>query len=181
MQNASMKKKILSWLNQLQNEQIASRNHQLTPLQDILAKSEIQGDVFDSILTFENYPVSKFLASHAWSLKVDNIKSYGQSNYPLTIIVKNTDNIAFEFISNTEIIEVERIQHLRNHFNNILEQIISYSATKVKELLLFTEEEQNQFLLKYGKSKVFVPNGKTIVTLFEEIAETATKRCGLSI
>lgn len=49
-------------LRNLQNDQINSRQFQYTPLHEIQSFTGVQGDLFDSILTFENYPVSKLIA-----------------------------------------------------------------------------------------------------------------------
>ena len=43
--------------------------YQYTPLQEIQRWAGISGDLFDSILVFENYPVSEIIGSKQWNLK----------------------------------------------------------------------------------------------------------------
>ena len=48
----------VSWLQGLQADQVSSRQYQYTPLQDVQGWTGIKGDLFDSLLVFENYPVT---------------------------------------------------------------------------------------------------------------------------
>ncbi|MEZ4692103.1 MAG: condensation domain-containing protein [Ignavibacteria bacterium] len=45
------------WLQDIQKDQVSSRQYQYTPLQEIQSWTGVSGDLFDSILVFENYPV----------------------------------------------------------------------------------------------------------------------------
>ncbi|MEO6221367.1 MAG: condensation domain-containing protein, partial [Ginsengibacter sp.] len=56
--NIQEEKSVVEWLQNLQAEQVNSRNYQYTPLQTIQSWTGVKGDLFDSILVFENYPVS---------------------------------------------------------------------------------------------------------------------------
>jgi hypothetical protein len=78
----------ISWLQGLQADQVSSRHYQYTALQDVQEWTGIKGDLFDSILVFENYPVSKLVASRTWSLQVENVAITEQTNYPLTVTVE---------------------------------------------------------------------------------------------
>ena len=48
--------KITDWLVNLQAEQVASREYQHTPLSETRQLANVPGDLFDSLLVFENYP-----------------------------------------------------------------------------------------------------------------------------
>ena len=54
-------KKITEWLQDLQKDQVSSRQYQHTALHEIQNWTGIQGDMFDCLLTFENFPVSEVL------------------------------------------------------------------------------------------------------------------------
>ena len=83
----------VSWLQNLQNAQVASRQFQHTPLQNIQSWTGIKGDFFDTLLVFENYPVSKLVNARAWSLQVENVRIHEQTNYPLSIIIGSSEEI----------------------------------------------------------------------------------------
>jgi hypothetical protein len=46
--------------------QLSSRQFQHTPLSHIQQWTGIKGDIFDSLLVFENYPVSDVILSRQW-------------------------------------------------------------------------------------------------------------------
>ena len=50
------------WLQELQEDQVSSRQYQYTPLQEIQRWTGVSGDLFDSLLVFENYPVSEVIS-----------------------------------------------------------------------------------------------------------------------
>ena len=58
-------KEIGKWLQEIQAGQLESRQYQYTKLSSIQEWTGITGDLFDSILAFENYPVSKVIGSTA--------------------------------------------------------------------------------------------------------------------
>src|SRR6202011_555658 len=106
----------VGWLQGLQADQVSSRQYQYTALQDIQELSGIKGDLFDSILVFENYPVSKLVASGAWSLQIGNVAVAEQTNYPLTITVGIAEELNIDFSYNTELLEQAYIEEIRDQF-----------------------------------------------------------------
>ncbi len=87
-------KSIGEWLQGLQSDQVASRQYQHTPLHIIQRWSGVTGDLFDSLLVFENYPVSKVLESQQWNLQVGNVQMHEQTNYPLSITIASSGQIS---------------------------------------------------------------------------------------
>ena len=61
---------IVEWLEGIQQGQVASRHYQHTGLSRIQKWAGVQGDLFDTIVVFENYPVSEVLSSRQWGLRV---------------------------------------------------------------------------------------------------------------
>ena len=69
-------------VRELQQEQVSSRQYQYTPLHDIQGWTGVQGDLFDSLLVFENYPVSKVISFKTMVFQVENVQMQKQTNYP---------------------------------------------------------------------------------------------------
>jgi non-ribosomal peptide synthase protein (TIGR01720 family) len=72
---------VVEWLQALQSDQVTSRQYQYTPLSTIQQWTGVQGDLFDSLLIFENYPVSDVIASRQWRLRVENVQMREQLPY----------------------------------------------------------------------------------------------------
>ena len=87
------KQDVTEWLQDIQNDQVSSRKYQYTPLHNIQRWTGVSGDLFDSIIVFENYPVSEIIGSKKWSLQIKNIQMQEQTNYPLTLRAVSTEEI----------------------------------------------------------------------------------------
>ncbi|MBK8552375.1 MAG: amino acid adenylation domain-containing protein [Ignavibacteria bacterium] len=160
--------KVTKWLQELQDDQFSSRKYQNTPLADIQAWTGIQGDIFDCLLTFENYPVSKLLASAKWSLKVENVQTSDKNNYPLTIIISLTDQISIRFSYNTALLKEEYVKGIISRFENVLLQFIENDESRLKDIEILTKSEKQKLLTEFNVSNVKYPQDKSIVDLFEE-------------
>jgi amino acid adenylation domain-containing protein len=159
-----------SWLQDLQADQVASREYQYTPLQDVQGWTGVKGDLFDSILVFENYPVSKLVNSGTWSLQVENATITEQTNYPLTVIVSSSEELSISFSYNTKLLEQTYIQAIRDHFERVLLQITDGLAVTLGDIRLLTKTQEYQLLEEFTATDVAYPKDKTIVSLIEEQA-----------
>ena len=164
-------KQTSEWLQELQAEQVSSLQYQYTALQDVQGWTEIKEDLFDSLLVFENYPVSKLIASTTWSLQVEHIAINDQNNYPLTVSIENSDRLNVTFMYNTDLLEEAYVRAMRDHFEQVLLQISEGSAATLKDISVLTAAQEDTLLKKFNDTEADYPKDKTIVDLFEEQAE----------
>ncbi|MCB9252009.1 MAG: non-ribosomal peptide synthase/polyketide synthase [Flavobacteriales bacterium] len=155
------------WLRELQKTQLESRKHQYTPLHQIQSSLKISGDLFDSIMVFENYPVSKRLSERKWKLRVENVQINEQNNYPLTITIHQSDEINIGFSFNATFIDKERIDRISEHFLGVLDQITKKNLKYLSQVILLSPEEQKQ-IGSFNQTEATYPKDKTIVELFEQ-------------
>ena len=158
---------ISTWLRNLQTQQAECRQYQHTSLQDIQSWTEIKGDLFDSLLVFENYPISKLLSSKQWLLKVENIRTHEQTNYPLNIIISVAGEITIKFLYNSDLINDTDIRKIHDHFEHVLMQLANAKAETIAQIELLTESEKKQ-LLDFNNNRADYPENKTVVDLFED-------------
>src|SRR5262249_32942627 len=85
------------WLRSMQEVQAESREFQHTALTDIQRWLGVSGDLFDSLLVFENYPVSKVLGARQWKLEIMDIHMHEQVNYPLALSIAAGEEINIRF------------------------------------------------------------------------------------
>ena len=159
---------VAEWLQQVQGEQVDSRHFQYTPLQVIQDWSGIKGDLFDTMLTFENYPVDKLVASKKWSLKVENVQVNEHTNYPLSILVENAAEISIRFSYNALLLPEDQINSVCQHFENILLQITRQPGMLVSGLDPLSAAEKNELLERFNDTLVPYPANKNLVDLFED-------------
>lgn len=141
---------IVEWLQAMQQRQLSSLEYQYTALSNIRKWTGVRGDLFDSTLTFQNYPVSEMLKSHKWSLDVSNVHVRQQNNYPLslTITMGTETDIVFSF--NSTLLDAVYVQQIMAHFRYVLEQLITETAVTVDSIQLLSTEERCHILQMAG-------------------------------
>ncbi|MEO7768162.1 MAG: amino acid adenylation domain-containing protein, partial [Ferruginibacter sp.] len=163
--------KIVDWLKEMQGEQVSSRQYQYTPLQDIQRWTGVQGDLFDTLMVFENYPVSKVIASKRWSLNVENLRVNDQTNYPLSILITSAQEISVHFSFNASLLTDECIDMIRHHFENTLLQMVANPGVRLNEINILTAAEEHQLLVEFNDTKTDYPADQSCIGLFEQQAE----------
>lgn len=159
---------VLDWLQNLQNDQVKSRQHQYTALHEIKKWTGVQGDLFDSLLVFENYPVSKLVSANKWSLRFDSVKLHEHTNYPLTILVNSSDDIHIQFSYNSHLLSDFYVGEIQHHFKNVLLQLLNSPTSRITDIQLLTSTERNILINKFENNQLTWPADKTIITLIEE-------------
>ncbi len=114
-----------NWLQGIQQDQLAARNYQYVAMNDIQRWINIPGDLFDTVLVYENYPVSRVLTANQWQLRVDDIRQEGKTNYLLYLIVQAADTITVEFHYNADILPAAFAAAVKAHFDTLLRQLIT--------------------------------------------------------
>ncbi len=87
------------WLRDLQAQNLASREHEHTPLYEIQRWLGQSGEgLFDSILVFENYPMDEALReSTPGGLIFSGVRSRETTNYPMTVSVMQSDTLCLHY------------------------------------------------------------------------------------
>ena len=147
---------------------MSSRNYQYSPLQDVQKLSGVNAELFDSLLVFENYPVNKIIGSKKWSLKIDDADMFEQTNYPLTIAIDSSEHINIGFSFNSDLLKKEYVELIRNHFENVLLQMIENAERKIDDISVLTKAEEQQLLVEFNESASEYPIGKSTAQLFED-------------
>jgi amino acid adenylation domain-containing protein len=160
----------ISWLQGLQADQVSSRQYQYTALQDVQEWTGIKGDLFDSILVFENYPVNKLVASRKWSLQVENVAITEQTNYPFTVTAEISEKLNIIFGYNTNLLEQAYVEDIRDQFEQVLLQIVDGQAGTLGDIRLLTKAQEHQVLEEFKATDVAFPKDTNIVSLIEEQA-----------
>jgi len=174
---------ITAWLQQLQQEQLQCRDHGYLPLNTIQQWAGISGDLFDSILVFENYPQAKDAATAADEFRMDHVEIKEHSNYPLSLIVGAAERLQVLFIYNEAILEKAYVQQMTDHFRQLLLQIISSSYNTIGELNPVTEEEHRRLVYTFNQTSHPYPEHENIVSLFrgqvQQRPDATAVICGL--
>ncbi len=159
--------KVADWFSDIQQGQITAREHQYSELSKILKSAGKQGELFNSILVFENYPIRETLNRQDGSLKVDNVQSKIQANSLFTITVGMSDQIKLNLKYNDEQIDLAYVEAIRAHFKNIIDQLVIENKEYLGDLTIITQAEKD-WLLSYNNRTTNSFSSKTVVDLFKK-------------
>jgi len=163
---------VVEWLTELQSGHSIAREYQYGSLRKLQQRyTAITGDWFDSMIAFENYPISETLTEEkatGGGFEARGISTTEHTNYPLTITVSSGDSIHVQFNYNSDLLSDEYAHRIKGHFGRVLTEIGFAAQKKTGELSLLTAEEETT-LEGFNRTELEVSD-KTLVELFEEQA-----------
>jgi non-ribosomal peptide synthase protein (TIGR01720 family) len=125
---------LLEWLLALQESQSQSRLYQYASLAEIQRWSGVGGTLFDTMITFQNYPVSKVIDAREWKLKVDKVFAQEQTNYLLSLLIGASDQISVRFNYNEDLLGTGYVEQISRQFEKVLLAMISQEKQQIKQL-----------------------------------------------
>ncbi|NNA48685.1 non-ribosomal peptide synthetase [Pseudomonas lactis] len=160
---------VSQWLEQLQQQNVGLREHEHTPLFEIQRWAGLGGEaLFDSILVFENYPVSEALEQGAPSgLRFGAVHSLEQTHYPLTVLLAIGQTLGLEFNYSRQAFSGAHIQRLAEHFQQLLLALASDGSQRLGALPSVAQAERQQVLHDWNATAVDYPLDQAVHTLIE--------------
>ncbi|MBT2296178.1 non-ribosomal peptide synthase/polyketide synthase [Pseudomonas fluorescens] len=160
------------WLQSVQAQNLALREHEHTPLFDIQRWAGQNGEaLFDNILVFENYPVSQALEQGApGQLRFSQIRNHEQTNYPLTVVVNAGDTLSLQYSYQREAFAEGAIEQLSSLLGNLLGQMTQSADTTLGELALL-HVGQTQVIEQWNATAVAFPLEQGVHSLIEAQAQ----------
>jgi alpha-ketoglutarate-dependent taurine dioxygenase len=149
---------LLSWLKDIQSQQIKLHQYEYTPLAQIQKWSEIPKGLplFESILVFQNSAIDISQLSTA-KLKIDYVYSRGHSNYPLTIRVTPSPELVLEVIYDSQRFAIATITKILEQFAALLGYMVTQPDCQLSaliEMLNQTQREKKATALKERRQAV---------------------------
>ncbi|MHB2053505.1 amino acid adenylation domain-containing protein, partial [Pseudomonas sp. VEM90] len=135
---------VIDWLQTLQAHNLALREHEHTPLFEIQRWAGQGGEaLFDNILVFESYPVSKALQQGApEGLRFGEPSSHEQSNYPLMLMISLGDSLSLQYRYAQAQFSPGRIKQLARHFDTLLGNLMAAAECPLGSLQILDDSER---------------------------------------
>ncbi|NEO81590.1 non-ribosomal peptide synthetase, partial [Moorena sp. SIO4G3] len=165
--------KLIAWWQQIQQLMSQLQTYCYTPLVEIQGMSEVPGGIplFESILVFENYPVDSSLLNQESLLELQEIESFEQTNYPLTVVAAPGEQLSIKIIYDPVRFDEDTIRRMLGHLQTIFSAIVENPQLVVGDLPLLSAEEHHQLLVEWNDTASDYPTDKCIHQLFEEQVE----------
>jgi amino acid adenylation domain-containing protein len=162
-------------IQQVKNVTLEAYTHQDFPFEQLVEELRPnrylnRNPLFDTMFTFENVTIPELNLSDL------TISSFEQkeltSKFDLFMAITETEGRLKGTIEySTDLFKIDTIKRLSGHFQVLLTAIVANPESKLSDLPLLTEAEQQQLLAQWNKTKTQYSTEKCIHQLFEEQVE----------
>ncbi|KFE55290.1 non-ribosomal peptide synthetase, partial [Pseudomonas syringae] len=124
------------WLQQLQTLNLNLREHEHTPLAEIQRWAQLEGgSLFDSLLVFENYPISAALEQGAGSqLSFGEVRNSEQAHYPLTLAIGLGEQLSLHYSYAVGHFDEALIRQIDGHLQGLMLEMVEQPDTLLGSL-----------------------------------------------
>jgi alpha-ketoglutarate-dependent taurine dioxygenase len=157
---------LLAWLKEQQQKQFLVRDYEYSPLAQVQRWSEVPRglQLFQSILSFENYPVDDSIRQYTQSLEISNVRSISQTNYPMTVIVAPLEQLRVRMVYDRRRFNAAQIRQMQAHLVTLLRHFVVQPEAKLSEFaLLLSRNEKSERASQQRKT------GKLNSTRFKKV------------
>ena len=148
------------WLRQLQDQNLALREHGWTPLYEIQRLAGHAGQtLFDSILVFENYPIDEALRrTGASGPRLGRVEHVTPTNYALAVAVfAGSERLDLEFNYDRARFDEAAVLRLRDMLHGLLERITANAERPLGDLGSSADDEARRILDWSGAARLKSP------------------------
>ncbi|MGY4490642.1 amino acid adenylation domain-containing protein [Pseudomonas sp. TE3610] len=135
---------VAQWLHSVQAAGLALRDHEHTALADVQRWAGHNGEpLFDTLLVFENYPVSEALQAGApQGLSFGAVQAQEQTNYPLTLVVTAAGPLSLQFKYQRRAFNAQGVARVADHLRQLLLAFMAQPQAALGNLSLLDDHEQ---------------------------------------
>ena len=160
---------------QVKENLLNSYKYQTYPFDELVSKLNIKRDtsrnpLFDTMFIYQNNGFKE--------IELDGIKAkyytpdINISKFDLSVeAVPNKEGIKLSFEYAKKLFTEKFIEELSSHYINIVKEILKNINTKIKDINMFSKEEENKILNQFNETKVEYEEKKSISQAFEEQVE----------
>ena len=164
---------LIPWLKNLQTQQAETLQYEYSSLLDIQQWSDLSAGLplFESILVFENYPVDASLTQQNQNLSISEVNSVEWTSFPLTVLVSSGTELTIKLKYQCNRFSSDTIARILNHFQTLLEEIVTNPKRRLGEIPILTQSEQHQLRVEWNDTKVDYPKNQCLHERFERQVE----------
>ncbi len=160
----------IEWLRSLQMQILEMLNHAHCSLVDIRAWSAIPQEMplFHSIFAFENYPISESILGSLGEIRVENIKWYEGTEFPLSLVVVPGRQTKIELQYRSDYFSASMMRQFLLNYKRLLTSLTAPS--KLKEISINDPNEWIWQIKTFNATARYFETETTIHALFQQKA-----------
>jgi amino acid adenylation domain-containing protein len=134
------------WLTQLQDNNLALRDHEHASLADIQRWSGNSGQaLFDSIIVFENHPLDERLQqAQSHGLRFGDISARGVTDFAMDLAVMLDDTLTIEFMYLRDRFSAAAVEQIRRSYETLLSALLADPRASLGSLDMLDAGEREQ-------------------------------------
>lgn len=142
----SPQSELLEWLRHIQDKALEIQQYDYSLLMKVQAWSGLPRSLplFNDILVFENYPIQPVLSAQLGGLRICDIRSIEQTNYPITVAVTPGEQLNLKILYYPDRFDPAVIQPLLDHLRQVLESMIAEPNQRISSLLTLNQSGPDQ-------------------------------------
>lgn len=163
-----------AWLRELHNNQISADGYSYLGLSDIQKAAEFEGNLFDSLVIFSNYPLNDEAAkiSKTTGISVHSIHVDESTEYSLNLAVDAVRELTMTFKYGADKFTPALIAQMAEQLQQILLSMLTLSLEgDITQLALYSPEQQHQLLNSLAGKEKPLPQVSGVHQLFEQAVE----------
>ncbi|KRV50463.1 non-ribosomal peptide synthetase [Wenjunlia vitaminophila] len=159
-------------LTRLQREQAALLDHQHLGLAEIQRAAGVGGDLFDTLVVFENYPDDDPLRDPTGTLRVRDLDFTSPGHYPLSLLVLPGRRLRLRLGHDAHRIDRAGARRIADQFVRLLEQVVAAPTRPVGRVDLLSEEAGVRQAAQLTGAVEPVPTTSLAQTFSAQVART---------
>ncbi|MBC3468882.1 condensation domain-containing protein, partial [Pseudomonas sp. RW10S2] len=172
---------VADWLQAVQARNLALREFEHAPLYEIQRLAgQGGGALFDTLLVFENFPVSEVLEQAApEALRFDAVSNHEQTSYPLTLAVNQGTSLLLHYSYDGDSFEAATIERLAAHLGLLLEGLAVSATRALGEVSMLDAHERALPLEVWNATAVEYPLEHSVQALIQRQVESTPEATAL--
>ncbi|MDY7092408.1 MAG: amino acid adenylation domain-containing protein, partial [Acidobacteriota bacterium] len=160
---------LVTWLQKLQGEQLDARQYEYTPLVEIQRWSDVTAGqpLFETCLSFQNYPLDEALAEHTGSLGFQGFQIHEDPGFPIMVVAIPGPAMALKVEHDLRRVSADAARRLLRHLEHLLQQAVVDPHRPVREWSHLTDGERHQLEVEWNASVTEYPRDLNLHQLVE--------------
>lgn len=169
---------LVPWLKMIQARVAARAPFEHTPLPDIQRCSDVPptAPLFESNITFMNYPLDASLTHGAHGLAVDEVQLYNRADIPLEFVVTARDDWKMELSFDPRRFDEDTMQRMLGHVAATLDAFAADPNRLLGRVPILPDAERRQLLETFNDTAVPFDAALTVVHRLEQAAADHPER-----
>lgn len=169
--NTTQDKNYKNVLQKIRSDFNESEPYQYCSMAEVQKLTEVGTGLINGLMVFENYPVDQDTINkdlqEQMHLQISSTRIFEETNYSFNIKVIPGDELVVKFDYNDGVYAEEEVCKIKNHFLNILNQVISNPDLQIDEIEIVGSDERKEILIDFNNTYVSLPKEDTIQGIFE--------------